>query len=128
MRVLLDTHALLWAIFEPQRLSKRARLLLGDTQTTLLVSSVSAWEIATKYRIGKLAVGEKLVASYSHYLARLAADELPINSAHALVAGAFASAHRDPFDRMLAAQSQLEALPLVSCDSVLREFGVELIW
>jgi PIN domain nuclease of toxin-antitoxin system len=128
MRVLIDTHTFLWAIFEPKKLSKTARQTLENAQTSVRVSSVTAWEIATKYRIGKLPLGQAMVGSYAKYLARFAAEELPVTSEHALVAGSFRSAHRDPFDRMLAAQSQCEALPLVTCDAAFREFRIDVLW
>jgi PIN domain nuclease of toxin-antitoxin system len=128
MTVLLDTHVLLWALMEPGRLSKRARALIEDRANTLLVSSASAWEIATKHRLGRLEGAETVVAGYRHHLERLGAAELLINSDHALRAGAFAAAHRDPFDRMLAAQAQIEGVPLLTEDRAFAVFDVTRIW
>jgi PIN domain nuclease of toxin-antitoxin system len=96
--------------------------------TSLFVSSASAWEIATKFRIGKLPLGGEIVRNYSKYLARLGADEMPMSSEYALRAGAFTNDHRDPFDRMLAAQASIEEMPLVTRDVALREFDIEVLW
>jgi PIN domain nuclease of toxin-antitoxin system len=128
MDVLLDTHALLWAIFEPKRLSRTARQTLESPQTNVFVSSATAWEVATKTRLGKLPIGQALVDAYPRYLARLTATELPVNSAHALHAGAYRNAHRDPFDRILAAQAEIEDLPFVTCDPAFATFRLNIVW
>lgn len=128
MRLLLDTHALLWAVTDPAALSDRARALLTDGANTLLVSSASAWEVATKHRLGRLPSAAVLLTSFAEHLQRFQAEELPISIRHALAAGAFPSSHRDPFDRMLAAQALIEDLPLVSRDPVFAEFPIEAIW
>jgi PIN domain nuclease of toxin-antitoxin system len=129
MRVLLDTHTLLYALAQPRRLSPRAAALIRDAANTVLVSTASAWEIATKYRLGKLPGAGGLVASYAAHLSTLRADELPIRSSHALTAGGFRVEHRDPFDRMLAAQALIEGLPLVTDDAAFRSFAdVETVW
>jgi PIN domain nuclease of toxin-antitoxin system len=128
MRLLLDTHALLWWMTEDPQLSEPARLAMLDVQNEVWVSAVSAWEIATKQRLGKLP-DVPAVQQWFHEL--VAADGfqlLPITAAHALRAGAYDSAHRDPFDRMLAAQSELENLDLVSCDAALPSFGCRVFW
>ena len=128
MRVLLDTHALLWLLLEPAKLSKRVRDLLSDTGTEVFVSSATAWEIATKHRLGKLAHAADVVRGYSDHLRTALATELSLSSAHALLAGGFKNAHRDPFDRLLASQSILEGIPLVSNDRAFDEFPVTLLW
>ena len=128
MKLLLDTHAFLWAVLAPQQLSPRARALLEDPDNALLVSAVSAWEIATKYRLGKLDGASALIQNYPHALAGLQATELPMQGHHALKAGSYLQAHRDPFDRMLAAQAEIEGLPLLSRDPALAAFGVEVLW
>jgi PIN domain nuclease of toxin-antitoxin system len=129
MKILLDTHTLLWALAEPQRLSARAASLARSPDTELLVSAASAWEIATKQRLGKLPSAGPIVGAYAAHLATLRAEELPVTSIHALRAGRFAVSHRDPFDRMLAAQALIEGLVLLSDDPVFAAFsGLETIW
>ena len=128
MRVLLDTHALLWLLLEPAKLSKRVRRLLSDTSTEVLVSSATAWEIATKHRLGKLEHAADVVRGYADHLRTALATEISISSAHALLAGGFKNAHKDPFDRLLASQSILEGIPLVSNDRAFDEFSVTLLW
>ncbi len=128
MKVLVDTHVFLWAILEPAKLSRAAKRILEDPETVVRVSSASAWEIAIKVRSGQLPGARAVVASYAKHVARLAADELPMNSEHALLAGSFRSLHRDPFDRMLAAQAHTENLRLMTSDSVFTEFPVDVIW
>jgi PIN domain nuclease of toxin-antitoxin system len=128
LKVLLDTHALLWLLLEPGKLSKRARSVLADTRTELLVSSATAWEIATKHRLGKLEHATGVVRGYADHLRTTLATELPISSAHALLAGGFKNPHRDPFDRLIAAQSILESVALVSNDAAFDDFPVTTLW
>ncbi|NHK38748.1 PIN domain-containing protein [Thermus thermophilus] len=127
-RYLLDTHVLIWALTEPERLSPRVRALLEDPDTPLLVSSASAWEMATKHRLGKLSGAEAVLEGLEAHLSRLGAEELPIRLAHALLAGRLPGDHRDPFDRILAAQSLVEGLVLLTTDRAFRSFGVETLW
>ncbi|MBK8074522.1 MAG: type II toxin-antitoxin system VapC family toxin [Kineosporiaceae bacterium] len=122
--VLLDTHALLWALTDPSRLGSAARAVIEDSATRLVVSAATAWELSTKHRLGRLPQADPLLAAYSRHVSRLGAQELPVTSEHALLAGALDWAHRDPFDRMLAAQCLLESLSLVSCDSAFSEAGM----
>lgn len=128
MRVLLDTHALLWLLLEPKRLSKRVRTLLSKPDTEVFVSSASAWEIATKHRLGKLAHAADVVRGYSDHLRTALATENGITSAHALLAGGFKNAHKDPFDRLIASQSILEGVVLVSNNRAFGDFPVSLLW
>lgn len=129
MELLVDTHVLVWAMAQPERLSTAAAGALADPEVTLLVSAASAWELATKVRIGKLPGGESLVLDYSRNLERWLARELPVSSADALLAGTLAWDHRDPCDRMLAAQSLRRGCPLVSSDRVFEQVGgVRRIW
>jgi PIN domain nuclease of toxin-antitoxin system len=128
VRFLLDTHTLLWAFNAEPALSSRARRLIQDGSNQILVSAASAWEIATKVRLGKLPTGEELVSDLEHYLAQLGCDALPISLDHALRAGRLPGGHRDPFDRMLIAQAQAENVPVISNDRVFDVYGVERIW
>lgn len=128
MRLLLDTHALLWWAFGSKELSRRASTLLADRSNTILVSAASAWEIATKFRLGRLPEAKVLVQNMPEWFERAGLTELPMTVAHAQRAGALPDVHRDPFDRMLAAQSLLENVPVVGRDEALADFGVQLIW
>lgn len=128
VRYLLDTHALLWWLFDDARISPRARALIADRSNTFLVSSASAWEIATKWRIGKLPAASTLVRDIPGWIAKAGFGELAVNTAHAQRAGTWPAPHRDPFDRLLAAQSHLEDAPLVSLDEQLDAFGIRRVW
>lgn len=128
MNLLLDTHAFLWAVMQPRLLSAKVRRLLEDPATGIVVSTASAWEIATKFRLGRLPGAAAVVADYAAAIDGLRAQSLPIRDAHALRAGGFPQAHRDPFDRLLVAQAELERFTLVSKDRALRQFGVALLW
>jgi PIN domain nuclease of toxin-antitoxin system len=128
MRVLLDTHALLWAAFRKDLLSPRARKLIEAPANEILVSAASAWEIATKYRLGKLPLAQVLVEDFVPRVAAAGYILLSISAEHALRAGRLPADHKDPFDRMLAAQAIDEDLPLLSSDEQLDVFGVRREW
>lgn len=129
MRVLLDTHTVIWALVDPQRLGSHAAAVLRARDSTVVVSAVSAWELSTKVRIGKLPGAERIVDSYGEYLDRLGAVELPVTRRHALLAGSMRWDHRDPFDRMLAAQAIVEDLPLLTADGAFSSLaGVQVRW
>jgi PIN domain nuclease of toxin-antitoxin system len=127
-RALLDTHTLLWAWLSPEKLSSKVREWLENPSNERLVSVVSAMEIATKYRIGKLDVEASLVYDFKEHLDSILAKELPILTPHAILAGSFKAAHRDPFDRTLAAQSQIEGLPLLTLDPAFSQFPIQVFW
>src|SRR5688572_23254435 len=128
MTYLVDTHVLIWWLLNDKRLSKTARALLADPHHRIFVSSASAWEIATKYRLGKLDGVDVLVRDIDGWVTRAGFVELPITIQHAQRAGGWVQKHRDPFDRMLAAQSELDAVPLISSDAAFRTFGIRTVW
>jgi PIN domain nuclease of toxin-antitoxin system len=127
-RYLLDTHILLWWLFNDPRLSKRARQIISNKTNTILVSSASAWEISTKFRLGKLSGAENLVKDLPDLLRKARIEVLPINLRHALLSGNLVNDHRDPFDRMLAAQTIIEDLSLVTSDKVFIDFSLQIVW
>lgn len=127
MRLLLDTHALLWWLSEDAALPHRARRLIAGS-SDVIVSAVSAWEIATKFRLGRLPTATDLVSDFEGYVARERFQSLAISVGHGVRAGLLPGPHRDPFDRMLAAQAQTEGLPIVSSDAVFDAYGVRRIW
>ena len=126
--VLLDTHVVLWALMEPERLSSKARRTIEAMETELWISAASAWELAIKFRAGKLPEAGAAVTGYEEHLRRLGATELPISSKDALQAGLFTHQHRDPFDSMLAAQSMIRQLPLITQDEAFAQFPVTVLW
>ncbi len=128
MRVLLDTHALLWAAFRKDLLSARARKIIQSSTNEILVSAASAWEIATKYRLGKLPHAQVLAEDFIVKVTSAGYVLLSISAEHALRAGRLPADHKDPFDRMLAAQAIHEDLPLISNDQELDVFGVRREW
>jgi PIN domain nuclease of toxin-antitoxin system len=128
MRFLIDTHVLLWALMEPDRLSPVANDIMSDPSTALVVSSASAWEISTKHRLGRLDGAHSVVHGYYAHLERLGAEELPIRADHAILAGSLDGDHRDPFDRMLAAQALIETIPVVTGDDAISGLGAPTLW
>lgn len=128
MRMLLDTHALLWWAEGSRRLSLAARTAIADDDNEVLVSAASAWEIATKARLGKLTPGPVLAANVGAYVRSQSFTTLDVTFAHAQRAGAMPGSHRDPFDRLLVAQALVDGLLLVSADDQLDAFGVERLW
>ena len=128
MKLLLDTHALLWALAEPRRLSPQASALIKSPANEVVVSAASAWEIATKFRLGRLPGAEPIVAGFAAHLSTLRAEELPIRSIHALRAGSFVMDHRDPFDRILIAQALVEGMTLVNVDAKFAPYSVPILW
>jgi PIN domain nuclease of toxin-antitoxin system len=128
MEALLDTHALIWWVTADRRISTRLRRHLGRRDVDVHVSAATAWEIATKARIGKLEVPVGLLRDFAEALEHLGFVPLPISLRHGQEAGLLPGTHRDPFDRVLAAQARLENLDLVSCDPAFDAMGVRTVW
>jgi PIN domain nuclease of toxin-antitoxin system len=128
VRLLLDTHTLLWWLDGDRRLSRRARTAIADEDNTILVSAASAWELATKARLGKLPGAIDVATDVAGCLASQGFVDLPITVHHAQRAGGLRIDHRDPFDRMLIAQAQMEDLPSVTNETLFDGFGVSRIW
>ncbi|MGL4229936.1 MAG: type II toxin-antitoxin system VapC family toxin [Casimicrobium sp.] len=128
MRLLLDTHALLWWWADDKRLSKRAAAAIADEANMVFVSAASAWEIATKHRIGKLPGAEQAVSEFNELIVADGFTHLPTTYQHSLKAGGFDNDHRDPFDRMLAAQAIIEGATLVTDDRAMKLFKAKCFW
>lgn len=126
-RVLLDTHTFLWFITADHRLSSRARTAIIDADTALL-SVATCWEIAMKASLGKLTLAAPLDRLFAEQLAENSIDLLHIDLAHVTRVAALPWHHRDPFDRLIAAQALDEKLPIVSADPVFRRYGVKRVW
>ncbi len=128
MRLLLDTHALIWWLADDPALGEAAGAAIADAANEVLVSAVSAMEVATKYRLGKLAQAELLARDFAKIIAAQGFEPLPISVRHAHLAGGLMITHKDPFDRLLIAQAQCDGLTLVSNERVFDAFAVERLW
>ena len=128
MRVLADTHAILWWACDDPALSRRARATLSSLETEVLVSAASAWEVSTKVRLGKLPGAASFASEFARRIAQMGFQELAITVEHGQRAGSLPGLHKDPFDRMLIAQALALNLPVVSCDKVFDEYRVARIW
>ena len=127
MKILLDTHVLVWWFADFERLSKRAASILTSTDNTVLVSAAVAWELSIKVNLGKLD-GMGLVADLEERLVREGLPEPPIPLGHATRAGLRPLHHRDPFDRLLVAQAQDFGVPILSADFTLDQYDVKRVW
>lgn len=128
LRLLLDTHALIWWLAGDEALSRRAREAIADEVNQVAVSAASAMEIATKFRIGKLPGAAVLAQSFEEIIAEQGFGELPISVHHARIAGEMNIVHKDPFDRLLIAQAQVEDMVLVSSEAMFDGFAVKRLW
>jgi PIN domain nuclease of toxin-antitoxin system len=128
MTGLLDTCTLLWWWSEPDKLSNRVVELIKNPDHRFFVSAASAWEVATKYRIGKYPNGGSIIKEWEIRLNEDGFQELPISFSHALKAGALPGEHRDPFDRMVAAQAMILQLPVLTFDPEIQTLGAQIIW
>ena len=127
-RLLLDTHALMWWLTGDPHLSTAARGAIGQASAVAFVSAASAWEIATKVRLGRLNDPKGVTDSLGAHLRAQGFRELPITLEHGRRAGKLPGAHKDPFDRMLIAQAQSEGLTIVSNERAFDPYGIERIW
>lgn len=125
---LIDTHVLLWWFFNDPKVSRTAYKIIEDPENTILVSSASGWEIATKYRLGKLPYAGEAIERLPELIRRSRMTELPISLIHAIKAGSLPGPHKDPFDRMLTAQGQLEGVPIITSDAAFGDYDVVTIW
>ena len=128
MKILLDTHTFLWWITDDQRLSGRARDIISDGGNELFLSAATGWEIAIKVQIGRLKLPEEPIRFILDQMRINAIQSLPVQMNHALHVSTLPQHHRDPFDRLLIAQAQLEELPVLSSDYQLANYQVEVIW
>jgi PIN domain nuclease of toxin-antitoxin system len=128
LRVLLDSHTLLWWILDHPALTPAAREAISGTDNTVLVSAASAWELAIKFRAGRLPEAADLVSNFPIEIVQEGFQLLPISAEHGIRAGLLPGPHKDPFDRMLIAQSQAEDIPIVSNEAVFDTYGVRRLW
>ena len=128
MRLLLDTHAYFWWETDDPKLSVPARDAIAAFESEVLISAVTAWELAFKGRFGKWPGAGELASDINAAMEAEKFLPLPISIDHARLAGAMPGAHRDPFDRLLAAQAKIENIPLVTADPAFRSLGIKIIW
>jgi PIN domain nuclease of toxin-antitoxin system len=128
LRLLLDTHALLWWFSDDPALPKSSRKLIDDPDNNVFVSAVSSWEIATKFRRGRLASATQLMKDFRGYLDGERFLELAVTCEHGIRAGMLPGPHQDPFDRMLIAQAEIEKMFIVSNEKIFDQYRVRRIW
>lgn len=128
MRLLLDTHTFLWWITDKDLLSRRARTLIARSDNEILFSAVSGWEIAVKAGLGRVSLPDRPEQFIPQQIAANAFEVLPLHLRHALRVFALPRLHRDPFDRMLIAQADVEGLPILSADPQLTGYPIKIVW
>lgn len=128
LRLLLDTHTLIWWMTSDRHLSDTAYNLVADLENRSLVSAASAWEMATKFRLGRLPAAAELIQNFAIGLARERIEILDLTADHGIRAGLLPGPHKDPFDRMLIAQALGENIPIVSNDEALDGYGATRLW
>lgn len=127
MKVLLDTHVVIWWFEDAHRLSTRASTILANRENVILISAAVGWELAIKVNLGKLKPSS-ILDGLDRILAQEAFSELPITLEMAIRAGLLPSHHRDPFDRMLVAQAELLNVPILSADAILDRYRIKRLW
>jgi len=125
--MLLDTHIFLWWLFDHLRWPVKIRKYIQNVNNYVYVSAASVWEIATKSRLGKLPEAVSVIKNVPAWIAKAGFQSLSITPEHAQLAGSWNVSHRDPFDRMLAAQAKLEKMSLASIDSAMHNFPIKVI-
>jgi PIN domain nuclease of toxin-antitoxin system len=128
MQLLLDTHALLWWVLDSDELSANARRAIAEYNNEVFVSAAIAWEVAIKFRLGRLPEASPFVHSFRASVRKLGFSELSISIEHAQRAGLLAGEHKDPFDRMLIAQAEVEGFALVSNECLFDAYSINRIW
>ena len=128
MRLLIDTHVLIWWVNDLSKLPQHIQDILVDSGNEVFVSPVVPWEIAMKVHARKLSFDTQFLADFDNRIRALAFTPLPLTSAHAVAAGQLTGRHKDPFDRMLVAQAHVEQLALVTRDPALAGLGAQVIW
>lgn len=128
MRLLVDTHALIWAVDDPTKLGPQATLAINDSANELLISAASIWELSIKVRLGKLTLSLPFREWMNRAIADLGAALLPITVEFAEAQSQLPGHHGGPFDRMIIAQAQVEDLTVVSSDAVFAQYGVARLW
>jgi len=128
VRLLLDTHALIWWIGGDEKLGSEAQAAIADAKNEILISAVSAMEVTTKFRLGKLVEAERLAQDFEAIIEEQGFASLSISIRHATLAGGLQISHKDPFDRLLIAQAIVENLILVTNEAVFDDFGVSRLW
>jgi PIN domain nuclease of toxin-antitoxin system len=128
LHLLLDTHALIWWMTDSSSLPDSVRRLMLEKQNTIVVSAASAWEMATKVRLGRLPAASDITRNFQEYLAQSGFEILPVSALHGIRAGLLPGPQRDPFDRMLIAQAQAEDLTIVSNELVFDAYGIRRAW
>ncbi len=127
MKVLLDTHIFLWWVSDNPRLGKEARNIISNIDNQLFLSAASGWEIAIKAGLGKLEVADDICSFMFEQMRLNAVTELPVLMNHALHVATLPNLHRDPFDRLLIAQAQLERIPILTGDEQFGAYSVEIM-
>jgi len=128
LHLLLDTHALIWWMSNSPSLPDAVRRLMLDKRNTIIVSAASAWEIATKVRLGRLAAASDITRNFQEYLSQSGFESLPVSAEHGIRAGLLPGPQRDSFDRMLIAQAQAENLTIVSNELAFDSYGIRRAW
>ena len=128
MRALLDTHVFLWWVSDDSRLSTHAREIITDRENTLFLSAASGWEIAIKAKLGRLKLPEPLETFIPEQMVLNAIERLSVQMNHALHVHTLPLHHRDPFDRLLVAQAQLDNLPILTADPKIALYAIRTVW